>query len=106
MTNTFFAFETALDRMAVGFFLAAARRRRRSGRHRDLNSGSVCGGRDQQIPTRPRRHDCDLAAWLKYPKPPALDRRRLLHVLIPTRRAPRSDAPEAEHPASGRISQT
>jgi hypothetical protein len=24
MTNTFFAFETALDRMAVGFFLAAA----------------------------------------------------------------------------------
>jgi hypothetical protein len=24
MTNTFFAFETVLDRMAVGFFLAAA----------------------------------------------------------------------------------
>jgi hypothetical protein len=24
MTNTFFAFETLLDRMAVGFFLAAA----------------------------------------------------------------------------------
>lgn len=24
MTNTFFAFETILDRMAVGFFLAAA----------------------------------------------------------------------------------
>ena len=24
MTNTFFAFETALDRMDVGFFLAAA----------------------------------------------------------------------------------